>query len=106
MIIMDLTREEVLTALSRVLRAIIEFKGEPAPTETVGDRTDPIKALGLESDDLVLVGCELTDQLGMEIPEEAINWVDDSTGHRRWKKLGEVADGIVDHCSQLEVAHG
>jgi acyl carrier protein len=102
---MNLTREQVLSALAKALSAIVVFKGRPAPEIQLGAGTDPAKALELDSDDLVLVGVEISDLLEVEVPEEAIEWIDDSSDRRRCRTLGEVADRILGYFQQ-EAAHG
>lgn len=102
---MNLTREQILRALAEALSAIVVFKGRPAPTVVLGPGTDPSRALELDSDDLVLVGVEISDLLGVDVPEDAIDWVDDSTGRRRCRTLGEVADSIMQYFQQ-EALHG
>jgi len=92
---MNFDRDQIIAALAEALSAIVVFKGRPAPTMRLGEHTDPAKTLELDSDDLILVGVELSDLLGVEVPEEAIDWVDDSSGHRRCRTLGEMADGIL-----------
>lgn len=103
---MNLTREKILAALADVLRSIVVFKGRPTPTVALNSGTNPAKALELDSDDLVLVGCELTDHLGVEVPEEVIDWVDDSSGSRRCRSLGEIADKILGYFNKQEAARG
>lgn len=105
---MNLPREKVLEALATVLRQILTFRGQSAGGEvSITGTTDPIKVLGLESDDLVLVATEISDLLGVEIPEDAIQWIDDSGERRRCRTVGQIADDIVNFIARSEsAAHG
>lgn len=105
---MNLPREKVIETLAAVLRQILIFRGQSAgPEVSIVGTTDPIKVLGLESDDLVLVATEISDMLGVDIPEDAIQWVDDSGERRRCRSVGEIADDIVNFIARAETAaHG
>lgn len=102
---MNLPREKVLEALAAVLRQILTFRGQSAGAEvSITGTTDPVKVLGLESDDLVLVATEISDLLGVEIPEDAIQWIDDSGDRRRCRTVGQIADDILSFLARAEAA--
>lgn len=91
-----ITREAIFAALKLTLLRVLEINEKPVEGDIL-ESTNPVRDLGVETDDRIYVGCELSEILGVDIPEEAIHWVDDSTGERRNLPVREVVDHILEY---------
>lgn len=74
-----------------LLDCIIEALGDRKVPE-ITDRTDPIRDLGLDSEDGVAIACALTDKFGCPIPATINPLVDDSKNRSR--RFGEIVSLI------------
>lgn len=83
---MKLNRDEVQNCVITSLR---ETLNKDETTEINGD-TDPIRGLGLDSDDGVDLACILSEKLGYDIPDNINPLVDDK--QKRSRKVCEIAD--------------
>ena len=57
------------------------------------DQTDPVRELGLPSDDGIVIACLLSNKLGFEIPVEINPFIDDA--RRRSRRIGEIVNLIL-----------
>ena len=71
---MKLSHQDVRVVFMTTLR---EFLGTKAPNE-ISDATDPIKDLGLNSEDGVDFACVLSEKFSCHIPDELNPLVDDA----------------------------
>ncbi len=102
-------RETLVTAVALALRKILVFRGKADVADApITPHTDPVTDLGIESEDLVLVGPELSQESQMlDLPNEVFDWADDSSGRRRYRTVGEIADRISDHLNAAKAStHG
>lgn len=102
-------RETLVAAVAQALRKILIFRGKADVAEApITPQTDPVTELGIESEDLVLVGPELSQESQyLDLPNEVFDWADDSSGNRRYRTVGEIADRISEHLNAAKAAnHG
>ena len=83
---MGLSRDEVR---AHVLQSLHEVLGEENAVD-INDQTDPIRGLGLNSDDGLDFACALSEKLNYDIPDKVNPLVDDS--RRRPRRVGEIVD--------------
>lgn len=103
------TREKLVSAVTKALRKILVFRGKSEVADApITPQTDPVSDLGIPSEDLVLVGPELSQESqDLDLPNEVFDWADDSSGRRRYRTVGEIADRISRHLTAAEGAsHG
>ena len=103
------THEKLVSAVTRALQKILVFRGIPdVDNVAITPQTDPVSELGISSEDLVLVGPELSQESqDLDLPNEVFDWADDSSGRRRNRTVGEIADRISRHLETQEgVSHG
>src|SRR6266566_9487183 len=86
-----------------VLDSIVELlqgdgRGELPP---IIDQTDPIRELGLSSEDGIEIACLLSYKLGFEIPPEINPFKDDA--RRRSRRIGEIVNLLFQLQEQKEV---
>lgn len=96
---MSYSRQEVLTCLTKAVRKILVFRGKTEEAEEpIPENVDPIVTYGIPSLDLTQVGPELARESDeLDLPNEVYDWADDSTGKRRYRTLGEIADRVMDY---------
>ena len=99
---MSYTRIEVLTCLTKVVRKILIFRGKSKEAEEpIPENIDPVRTYGIPSLDLTQVGPELARESDeLDLPNEVFDWADDSSGIRRYRTLGEIADRVMDHLAK------
>lgn len=98
-------REELVSVLTEALRKILVFRGKSEVAPPITAQTDPVTDLGIESEDLVLVGPELSQESqDLDLPNEVFDWADDSSGRRRYRTVGEIADRIGEYLKTAEAA--
>lgn len=79
-----MTHSEIRKA---VLECIAEVLGDREVPE-ITDRTDPIRDLGLDSEDGVAIACALAEKFDCPIPDNVNPIVDDS--NQRARRVGEI----------------
>lgn len=101
---MSYTRPEVLNCLTKAVRKILIFRGQTEEAEDpIPEDVDPVVTYGIPSLDLAQVGPELARESDeLDLPNEVYDWADDSSGQRRYRTLGEIADRIMDHLAKQE----
>lgn len=98
------SRERVLNCLEDSIRRLMAFRGIETDKE-VSEVTNPIDDLGLKSGDLVNVAPDIeAEDEALSVPIEVVDWADDSSGKRRYRRLGEVADLIISYLAKQETA--
>lgn len=92
-------REKLVSAVTEALRKILLFRGKSNVADApITSQTDPVTDLGIASEDLVLVGPELSQESqDLDLPNEVFDWADDSGGRRRYRTIGEIVDRISEH---------
>lgn len=86
---MGLTRAEVH---DRVVQCIREVLGDREVGE-IDDTTNPIKDLGLDSEDGVALACALSEAFAFHMPDHINPLVDDK--RRRGRRVAEIVDLVV-----------
>ncbi len=99
---MSYTRPEVLTCLAKAVRKILIFRGKTEEAEEpIPEDTDLVRTFGFPSVDLTQVGPELARESDeLDLPNEVYDWADDSSGVRRYRTLGEIADRVIGHLAK------
>lgn len=92
------SRAEILACVIDVLQGYVTDQGTP-----INEGTDPIRGLGLVSDDGLDFACEVSSRLGFHFPDDLNPFVDDSG--QRARRVGEIADLIATMTKVAEEAH-
>lgn len=100
------SRNTIIAVLTEALRRILIFRGKEEEAEApIPTNLDPVKSLGVPSDDLILVGPELSrESTELDLPNEVFDWADDSSGQRRYRTVEEMADRIIKYLASQEAA--
>ena len=85
-------KNEIRRIVIASLREILQGDGR-AEIPAIDDRTDPIRDLGLTSEDGLEVACLLSYRLNFEIPPAVNPFTDDD--RRRARRVGEIVDLLV-----------
>ena len=80
---------EIREQVVEVLRGMV--KGDP--TSEIGDGTEPIRGLGLVSDDGLDFACEISIKLDFHFPDDQNPFVDDSG--QRARNVSEIVELIA-----------
>ena len=87
-----------------VFDSLRETLGKDGGDVVISDQTNPIRGLGLKSDDGVDFACTLSDKLGFEI-EHAINPFVDDDG-KRARSVGQIVSLVCElAAAQKEVSN-
>ena len=103
------SQENLVDAVTQALRKILIFRGKTELADApITSTTDPVVELGIPSEDLVLVGPELSViSPDLDLPNEVFDWADDSSGQRRYRTVGEIADRMAQYlAAPQEAPHG
>jgi hypothetical protein len=79
-------RDEIRGCVIQCLHEVLGDKNGTA----IDDQTEPIRGLGLDSEDGVNFACRLSNRLNYDIPD-GINPLLDDEGHRP-RRVGEITD--------------
>jgi acyl carrier protein len=83
---MRLTAEEIRERVIDALREVLNGR----EVLRIDDRTDPLKDLGLDSEDGIAVACALSEKLDYHIPDDLNPLVDDAK--QRARRVGDIVD--------------
>jgi len=78
------TTDEIRQGVLQCLEDLVGDRGIPEIT----DKTDPIRDLGLDSEDGVEMACALSEKFGYHIPDNLNPLVDDAK--QRGRRVGEI----------------
>lgn len=102
---MNFPRDKVFDSLQKSLRKLMAFRGLTNAGDEITEKTDPVVDLGLKSGDLVAVGPDLEMEAEeLNVPNEVLDWADDSSGKRRYRSIGEMTDLIFAYLEKQEGA--
>ena len=87
---MELTRAQVRDGIIQCLRELLGDRD----TLEIDDRTNPIKDLGLDSEDGVAMACALSEKFKCDISNDINPFVDDDRD--RGRRVGEIVDLVQD----------
>ena len=88
---------------AEIRQAIIDAMRDLVPDEaedTITDSTDPIRGLGLDSEDGLDFACVISERLGFEIPANVNPFVDDD--NHRARTIGEIVI-LIGELAQNEI---
>ena len=79
-----MTHSDIRDAVLECIREVLDGRDVPEVT----DRTDPVRDLGLDSEDGVAIACSLAEKFDCPIPDNINPIVDDSK--QRPRRVGEI----------------
>lgn len=82
---------------------VIRHLVQDRDAEPINDQTDPIRGLGLESEDGLDFACEISERLGFHFPDDQNPFVDDDG--RRPRRVGEIVDLIASTMAEAKETH-
>ena len=99
---MELNSNEVRRIVIESLLEILHGDGRSEIPE-INDQTDPIRELGLTSEDGIEVACLLSCKLKFEIPLEINPFTDDA--RQRSRRVGQIVHLLLQLLEEKGVAH-
>jgi acyl carrier protein len=97
---MSISRNEVRALIIESIREVVENKDDVS----IDDETDPIRELGLDSDDGVDFACAISEKLHYEVPDSINPFVSDKpTRSRRVREIVDLMCKLVEENGQRTV---
>lgn len=97
---MQLNRKKVRSVIIESLIEVLQGDGK-GEIPAIDDKTDPLRDLGLDSEDGIEVACLLSYKLNFDIPPEVNPFIDDR--RRRSRRIGEIVNLLLQLQEQKEV---